>query len=32
LNFLRQKYDTIPTAATGAIFFEQETTPDNEDS
>ena len=31
LNFLRQKYDTVPEAATGAIFFEQETTPATED-
>jgi D-lactate dehydrogenase (cytochrome) len=26
LNFLRQKYETIPAEAVGAIFFEQETT------
>jgi D-lactate dehydrogenase (cytochrome) len=32
LNFLRQKYDTVPEHATGAIFFEQETTASNEDS
>jgi D-lactate dehydrogenase (cytochrome) len=32
LGFLRQKYDTIPEAAVGAIFFEQETTPATEDS
>jgi len=32
LEFLRQKYDTIPAHATGAIFFEQETTPETEDS
>ena len=32
LNFLRQKYDSVPTRATGAIFFEQETTPETEDS
>jgi D-lactate dehydrogenase (cytochrome) len=32
LKFLRQKYDAIPGAATGAIFFEQETTPETEDS
>ena len=32
LKFLRQKYDTIPAEAIGAIFFEQETTPANEDS
>jgi D-lactate dehydrogenase (cytochrome) len=31
LNFLRQKYDTVPEAATGAIFFEQETTAATED-
>jgi len=31
LNFLREKYDTIPAQALGAIFFEQEITPDNED-
>jgi D-lactate dehydrogenase (cytochrome) len=31
LSFLRQKYDTIPSDATGAIFFEQETPADNED-
>jgi D-lactate dehydrogenase (cytochrome) len=33
LNFLRQKYGgTIPTAAVGAIFFEQETLPENDDA
>lgn len=32
LTFLRQKYETIPDAAVGAIFFEQETTPATEDS
>src|SRR2546425_2073280 len=32
LAFLRQKYDTIPTEAVGAIFFEQETTTATEDS
>src|SRR5262245_15510998 len=32
LNFLRQKYEAVPTRATGAIFFEQETTPATEDS
>ena len=32
LNFLRQKYSTVPANAMGAIFFEQETTPANEDS
>jgi len=32
LGFLRQKYQTIPTEATGAIFFEQETTSSTEDS
>jgi D-lactate dehydrogenase (cytochrome) len=31
LGFLRQKYDSIPEPATGAIFFEQETTPETED-
>lgn len=32
LRFLRQKYQRIPEQAIGAIFFEQETTPANEDS
>jgi D-lactate dehydrogenase (cytochrome) len=32
LRFLRQKYETIPSVAVGAIFFEQETTSANEDS
>jgi D-lactate dehydrogenase (cytochrome) len=32
LRFLRQKYETIPTGTTGAIFFEQETTSSTEDS
>ncbi len=32
LRFLRQKYETIPPEATGAIFFEQETTSASEDS
>lgn len=32
LGFLRQKYESIPKGATGAIFFEQETTPETEDS
>jgi D-lactate dehydrogenase (cytochrome) len=32
LKFLRQKYETIPAGAVGAIFFEQETTPATEDS
>jgi D-lactate dehydrogenase (cytochrome) len=32
LKFLRQKYDTVPEQAVGAIFFEQETTPATEDS
>jgi D-lactate dehydrogenase (cytochrome) len=32
LRFLRQKYETIPTETTGAIFFEQETTSTTEDS
>ena len=31
LNFLRQKYKTVPEQATGAIFFEQETAPPTED-
>jgi len=31
LRFLRQKYDTIPETATGAIFFEQETVAATED-
>ena len=31
LGFLRQKYDSVPERATGAIFYEQETTPANED-
>ena len=31
LRFLRQKYDTIPDQAMGAIFFEQETTASTED-
>jgi len=32
LRFLRQKYDSVPDHATGAIFFEQETTPATEDA
>ena len=32
LKFLRQKYETVPAGAVGAIFFEQETTPATEDS
>jgi len=32
LNFLRQKYETIPEQAVGAIFFEQETDSTAEDS
>jgi len=32
LGFLRQKYETIPQQAVGAIFFEQETTAATEDS
>jgi D-lactate dehydrogenase (cytochrome) len=32
LGFLRQKYDSIPTQAIGAIFFEQETSAATEDS
>jgi len=31
LGFLRESYETIPTDAVGAIFFEQETTPATED-
>ena len=31
LRFLSQKYETVPKHATGAIFFEQETTPATED-
>ena len=31
LAFLRQKYDSIPAAATGAVFFEQEITASSED-
>lgn len=32
LVFLRQKYDSIPASATGALFFEQEITPSSEDN
>jgi len=32
LNFLRQKYPTIPSEAIAALFFEQETTPETEES
>ena len=32
LNFLRQKYPTVPDNAVAAIFFEQETTSTTEDS
>jgi D-lactate dehydrogenase (cytochrome) len=32
LNFLREKYSTIPQAAVAAIFFEQETTTSSEES
>lgn len=32
LGFLRQKYETIPAEACGAIFFEQETTATTEES
>ena len=32
LNFLRQRYESVPADATGAIFFEQETTNDTEDT
>lgn len=31
LNFLRQKYPTVPDAAIGAVFFEQETAAANEE-
>jgi len=31
LGFLRQKYETIPQRAVGAVFFEQETTATTED-
>jgi D-lactate dehydrogenase (cytochrome) len=31
LKFLRQKYDTVPARAIGAVFFEQETSPATED-
>ena len=31
LRFLRQKYDTVPESAVGAIFFEQETVTATED-
>lgn len=32
LNFLREKYSTIPVEGVAAIFFEQETTPSTEES
>ena len=32
LEFLRQKYPNVPEEAVGAIFFEQETTTETEDS
>jgi D-lactate dehydrogenase (cytochrome) len=32
LGFLRQSYETVPSRAVGAIFFEQETTTATEDS
>jgi D-lactate dehydrogenase (cytochrome) len=32
LGFLREKYPTIPRIATAAVFFEQETTSETEDS
>ncbi len=32
LSFLRQKYESVPQSAVGAIFFEQETTSATEDS
>lgn len=31
LSFLRQKYESVPAGAVGAVFFEQETTSDTED-
>ena len=31
LSFLRQKYQAVPEQAVGAVFFEQETTPETED-
>ena len=31
LGFLRQKYETVPAAAIGAVFFEQETTEETEE-
>ena len=31
LNFLRAKYESIPESAVGAVFFEQETNPANEE-
>lgn len=31
LSFLKQKYDTVPAASVGAVFFEQETTSESED-
>jgi D-lactate dehydrogenase (cytochrome) len=32
LKFLRQKYETVPATAVGAVFFEQETTEDTEEN
>lgn len=32
LNFLREKYPTVPASAVGAIFFEQETSAENEEA
>ena len=32
LRFLREKYQSVPAEAVGALFFEQETTPETEDS
>jgi D-lactate dehydrogenase (cytochrome) len=32
LDFLRTKYPNVPESAVGAIFFEQETTPETEES
>jgi len=32
LHFLREKYQSVPDKAVGAVFFEQETTPSTEES
>ena len=32
LNFLRERYAMVPLGAAGAVFFEQETTPENEEA